>query len=257
MTDDAVTETPHLTQSFIFADLDQEIRVATLDDEPWFVTADVAAAIGSGSLDARYVDAELAALGEQDRRLLPQPVGPDLLLISEPALYRLVLGSSHGLARAFLLWITHEVVPAVRRGTPGGIGRLGRRELAQMVIDAEDARERSQARVGQLEAVAAELASKADAFDTFLETDGTYSMGAVANMLGIGRNNLFKRLREAKILQADNRPYQRYAHHFRVTAGAHEQSGRDVAHHTTQVHASGVDFIRRRLNTVGQPAFAG
>jgi DNA-damage-inducible protein D len=127
-----------------------------------------------------------------------------------------------------------------------------------MVIDAEDARERSQARAGQLEAVTAELTSKADAFDTFLETDGTYSMGAVANMLGIGRNSLFKHLREAKILQADNRPYQRYAHHFRVTAGSHDQSGRDIVHHTTQVHASGIDFIRRRLNNLTtQHALAG
>jgi anti-repressor protein len=252
MSDDAVNPVPDSLQSFIFPNLDQEIRVATIGDEPWFVVPDVARALGPD-----HVGAAVAALGEDDRQPLAQPVGPDLVLISEPALFRLVLGSSHSLATAFLLWITHEVVPAVRGGAVHRIGQLGRRELAQMVIDAEDARERSEARAGRLEAVAAELATKADAFDTFLETDGSYSMGAVANMLGIGRNSLFKHLRDARILQADNRPYQRYAHHFRVTAGAHEQSGRDVAHHTTQVHASGIDFIRRRLNMTTQHALAG
>lgn len=242
MSDDAQFPTPDTLQSFTFPDLDCEIRVATAGSEPWFVASDSAAALG-----ADHVGVTLAGLDEDDREHLALPTGSVLVLVSEPAMYTLALGSAHPSAKTFLLWLTHEVVPAVRRGAVHGVSQLGRRELAQMVIDAEDARERAESRAGELEAVTAELASKAEAFDAFIETDGAYSMGTVANLLGIGRNNLFKRLREERILQADNRPYQRFAHHFKVTAGCHEQNGLEVSHHTTHVHASGIDFIRRRL----------
>ncbi|HEU5473609.1 MAG TPA: phage antirepressor KilAC domain-containing protein [Actinophytocola sp.] len=251
MSDDARSPAPDTLQSFTQPDLAWEIRVATAGDEPWFVASDAEHPLG-----AEYLGPALDRLDETDRATVTLATGSTLVLVSEPALYALALGSGHRLANRFVRWISHDVVPAVRRDA-GGAGRLGRRELAQMVIDAEDARERAEARAGELEAVSAELAVKAEAFDAFIEADGTYSMGAAANLLGIGRNNLFRRLREEKILQADNRPYQRYAHHFRVTAGSHEQKGREVGHYTTRVHASGVDFIRRRLQAPGLFAMAG
>jgi prophage antirepressor-like protein len=244
--------TPDTLQSFTFPDLDTELRVAAAGAEPWFVASDAGAILG-----ADYVEAALTTFDEDDREHLALPTGSVLLLISEPAVYQLALGSDHPRAKVFLRWLTHDVVPAIRRGDRAGVSQLSRRELAQMIIDAEDARERAELWAGTLEAVTAELASKAEAFDAFLEADGTYSMGTVANLLGIGRNTLFKRLREEKILQADNRPYQRYAHHFKVTAGAHDQNGKEVAHHTTQVHASGVEFIRKRLVAPSLFAMAG
>jgi prophage antirepressor-like protein len=244
--------TPDTLQSFTFPDLDAELRVASAGAEPWFVASDAGALLG-----VEYVETALASLDEDDREHLALPTGSVLRLISEPAVYKLALGSDHPHAKGFLRWLTHDVVPAVRRGALNGVNRLGRRELAQMIIDAEDARERAEVWAGTLEAVTAELAAKAEAFDAFLEADGTYTMGTVANLLGIGRNTLFKRLREEKILQADNRPYQRYAHHFKVTAGADDQNGKEVAHHSTQVHSSGVEFIRKRLVAPSLFAMAG
>jgi anti-repressor protein len=238
MSERARTNAPDPMLSFTFPDRDWEIRVATIAGEPWFVGPDLAAAFG-----AEYTAAVIARLPRDDRELLALPTGSELELVSEPAVYELALGSGHPAARSFLCWITHDVLPAVRRIPV----QLDRRELARLVIEAEDARERAEARAGELESVTADFAAKAEAFDAFLDNGATYSMGAVANLLGIGRNTLFRRLREEKILQEDNRPYQRYAHHFRVTAGNHEQNGREVAHHTTRVHASGVEFIRRRL----------
>lgn len=243
---------PDALQSFTFPEFAWDIRVATVAGEPWFAEADVAAALGSGAPDPT-----LDGIDERDRGLFALETGSVLTLVSELALYAAVVGSGHPRARRFLRWITSEVVPAVRRGAAHGVGQLSRRELAEMVIESEDARERAEAKAGELEAVTAELASKAEAFDAFIESDGTYSMGAVANMLGIGRNTLFKRLRELKILQADNRPYQRYAHHFKVAAGSHDQNGRERMHYTTHVYPSGIDFIRRRLVSPGQLAMAG
>jgi anti-repressor protein len=238
-------------ESFVFSDLDWELWVATIGGEPWFVASDAA-----GLLGADYVAGALARLDDDDRDDLALETGSILGLVSEPAMYLLILGSHHPRAKRLVRWIAHEVVPAIRRRA-NAVAHLGRRELAQLVIEAEDARERAESRADLAAAEASELASKAEAFDAFLDADGTYSMGTVANLLGIGRNNLFKRLREEKILQADNRPYQRYAHHFRVTAGRHDEKGSEVAHHTTQVHATGGEFIRRRLFGPGLFAIAG
>lgn len=93
---------------------------------------------------------------------------------------------------------------------------LTRRDLAMMVIEAEDradaeraARELAESKVAELEPVVA-------AIDALTEIDGTLSMGAVANMFGIGRTTLFRILRKERIIQQDRRPYQPYADWFRV-----------------------------------------
>lgn len=103
-----------------------------------------------------------------------------------------------------------------------------------------------------LTAKVAELEPKAEAFDTFQSADGTYSFEQVAKMLhaelGLGRNNLMKRLRELRVLEQSNLPYQQYAHHFHVVAQTFEGSdGRRQTTYTTRVAATGVDFIRRKL----------
>lgn len=234
-------------QPFTFPDTAQQVRVVLIDGEPWFVAADVCTAL-------RLADGRTSVgqLDEDERQTMPvtDALGREQqsYVVSEPGLYGLVLRSRRPEAKAFKRWITHEVLPAIRRtGAYGELRPLSRRELAENWADAERRAEVEAARRAELEAVTAEMAPKVEAFDAFMEADGTYSMGTVANMLGIGRNTLFRRLREDDILQRDNRPYQRYAKYFKVTAGSHDANGREVPHYTTYVQASGVDFIRRRL----------
>jgi len=53
---------------------------------------------------------------EKGRSLIPTLGGEqELLIVNEPGLYTLVLGSRKSEARAFKRWITHEVIPAVRK----------------------------------------------------------------------------------------------------------------------------------------------
>lgn len=99
-----------------------------------------------------------------------------------------------------------------------------------------------------LELVVAEQAPKAEAFDTYMDADNALGMGAVANQLGIGRNTMMRKLREASVLQKDNRPYQRYAHHFKVVATTYEAQNSTRATHTTYVKPSGVELIRKVLS---------
>ena len=107
-------------------------------------------------------------------------------------------------------------------------------------------------KVKELEAKNKELEPKADAYDTFISGDGTYSVGNVAKMLGMSQNKLFDELRNHKILIAKgamrNTPYQQYMHHFTVKAYDYERSnGERATSYTTRVQPNGINFIARKL----------
>lgn len=125
-------------------------------------------------------------------------------------------------------------------------GSLSRMEILQIAVNAETERL-------ALEQANAELTPKADAYDTFIDATGKYSVGAVAQMLGMGQNKLFRELRNKGVLIASgarrNTPYQRYLHHFEVKAHEFERSNGEMGcSYTTYVQPSGIDFIRRKLN---------
>ncbi|CAB0706674.1 phage antirepressor KilAC domain-containing protein [Corynebacterium diphtheriae] len=123
---------------------------------------------------------------------------------------------------------------------------LTRLELIQIAMNAETERL-------ALEAKNKELAPKAEAFESFIDSTGKYSIGAVAKMLGMGQNKLFRELRNRGVLISKgamrNTPYQQYMHHFEVKAHEYERSSGEMGcSYTTYVQPSGIDFIRRKLD---------
>ena len=122
---------------------------------------------------------------------------------------------------------------------------ITRLELIQIAMNAEQERL-------VLEAKNKELEPKAEAYSSFIEADGKYSVGAVAKMLGLGQNKLFRELRNAGVFIAKggmkNTPYQQYMHHFEVKAYTiTHNNGTESVRHTTYVQPSGIDFIRKKL----------
>lgn len=122
---------------------------------------------------------------------------------------------------------------------------LTRAEILQIALNAETERL-------ALETENRELAPKADAYDSFMDSTGYYSVGAVAKMLGHSQNWLFRELRNRGVLIAKgamrNTPYQQYMRHFVVKAHDFERSNGDIgSSYTTYVQPSGIDFIRRKL----------
>ena len=94
-----------------------------------------------------------------------------------------------------------------------------------------------------------ELEPKAEFYDRVTDTTDTVDMAEVAQLLNIpkmGRNNLFKRLRELNILRANNSPYQNFVdrEYFKVieveTSGGIQLK--------TLVYQKGLDFIRKRVS---------
>ena len=142
-----------------------------------------------------------------------------------------------------------EVEKRARMAPAFDPSQLTRSEILLIALNAEEERL-------ALEAANKQLRPKADAYDCFIDSTGSYSMGTVAKMLGIGQNTLFRELRNRGILitkgDMRNTPYQRYATYFEVKAGGYTRSnGTQVVTHTTRVRPRGIDFIRRTLGLHG------
>lgn len=89
------------------------VRTTVIDGEPWFVAADVCHALDIGNPS----DA-LNRLDDDERTLVSiegASNGKPVNGVNEPGLYSLVLGSRKPEAKAFKRWITHEVIPAIRK----------------------------------------------------------------------------------------------------------------------------------------------
>lgn len=81
--------------------------------QPWFVAADVCAALGLP--DTHKAVARLDD-DEKGRNSIPTLGGAqDMSVVNEPGLYGLVLGSRKPEAKRFKRWVTHEVLPAIRK----------------------------------------------------------------------------------------------------------------------------------------------
>lgn len=92
----------------------RQVRVVTdAQGEPWFVAADVCAALALP--DTHKAVARLDD-DEKDRSSIPTPGGmQDMTVVNEPGLYSLVLGSRKPEAKRFKRWVTHDVLPAIRK----------------------------------------------------------------------------------------------------------------------------------------------
>jgi len=92
----------------------RQVRVVTDDQgSAWFVASDVCAVLG-----LTHVKGALARLDDDEKglRAMHTPGGTQsMTTVNEPGLYSLILGSRKPEAKRFKRWVTHEVLPAIRR----------------------------------------------------------------------------------------------------------------------------------------------
>ncbi|WP_352401901.1 BRO-N domain-containing protein [Synergistes jonesii] len=102
---------------------DNAVRTTQLDGDVWWIAKDVCSILGlsNPTKALRCVDADDLTLlkvraGGQDR---------ELNIINEAGLYTLILRSNKPQAKAFKRWVTHEVLPAIRRTGSYSVSRGG------------------------------------------------------------------------------------------------------------------------------------
>lgn len=91
----------------------QQVRVVVIDGNPWFVAKDVCDVldIGNSRQAVDRLDEDEKGVTSVDTLGGSQAV----TVVSEPGLYSLVMTSRKPEARLFRRWVTHEVVPAIRK----------------------------------------------------------------------------------------------------------------------------------------------
>ena len=98
--------------SYVFQET--TVRTLLIENEPWFIGIDVATALGySNPRDAllKHVDDEDKGVAKCDT-----PGGlQDMTIINEPGVYSLTFSSQLESAKRFKRWVTHEVLPYIRK----------------------------------------------------------------------------------------------------------------------------------------------
>lgn len=232
-----------LTQVFQYED--KPVRTVLVGGEPWFVAKDVCDILEiANSRDA------VGRLDEDEKGVVSTdtPGGrQEMAAVNEPGLYNLVMGSRKPEAKMFQRWVRHEVLPAIRK--TGTYSRLIPQTLSEALRLAADQAE-------QIEKQTLELAAakpKVQFFDAVANSKDAIPIGRASKVLavkGYGPINLFKFLREQKILMADNIPYQEYIDrgYFRtVEQKWTTPKGETRISIKTLVYQKGLNFIRRKL----------
>ena len=176
------------------------IRAMSDCGEPWFVAKDVCDALGVDKTSASRLDADEKGLRST------QTLGGEqqVLFVNEPGFYSLVMKSRKPEAKAFKRWVTHEVLPAIRK-TGGYLAAKADETpeeiMARALLVANDTMARQLERIEGLAAENAELRPKALFADAVAASDGTCLVGELAKMLrqngvDMGQNRLFGWLRD-------------------------------------------------------------
>lgn len=177
---------------------DQPVRVVEIDGEPWFVLADLTRVLG-----LKQYRADRLEEGVIRNHPLETPGGTQFVkIVSEAGMYEVVIRSDKPEAAAFRRWITHEVLPAIRKHGGYGVQRqLTPDEIVAQALQITN--ERVKALTATVETQRRHLAivqPKADAFDRWLSSNVNYAVDTVAKALRqagvkIGRNRLHDLMR--------------------------------------------------------------
>lgn len=175
----------------------------TLSDEagePWFVAKDVC-----DILEISNPSDALKRLDDDERSRFNLGRQGETNIVNEAGLYVLVLGSRKPEAHEFKRWVTHEVLPQIRK-TGGYIPATDADDdmtiLAKAVMIGQRTMEAQKRKIASQQSRIVELEPKARFADAVAASDGTCLVGELAKMLrqngmDIGQNRLFR------LLQAD------------------------------------------------------
>lgn len=182
------------------------VRVAEIDGEPWFIAADVCRA-----LDVKNGRDAVSRLDDDEKGVaLTDTLGgrQEMAAVSEAGLYALVLSSRKPEAKAFKRWVTHDVLPSIRKH-----GAYMTEEILQKTLENPDfliglatqlkegrekrlAAELDKAVLGQQ---IAELRSKASYYDLILQCASLLSVTEISKDYGMSAKAFNKKLHELKI----------------------------------------------------------
>lgn len=178
------------------------------EGEPWFVAKDVCDILGMSNPSMAVIALdkdEVAQIDPKDYLGSENRSNQAVNIVSEPGLYKLIMRSRKPEAKEFQRWVTHEVLPQIRK--TGGYIPTSESDsdediMARAVLVAQKTIERKNQQLQAKDTHIKMLEPKARFADAVAASDGTCLVGELAKMLrqngmDIGQNRLFR------LLQAD------------------------------------------------------
>ena len=217
-----------------------EVRTVTINDEPWFVGKDVAEKLGYRNSK----DALISHVDEDDKRILqrseiatlenhiPKDALPvnfvsgdvpnrGLTLINESGLYSLILSSKLPGAKEFKRWITHDVIPSIRKHgaymTPETLEAAVLnphfvRKLCDQLIESQGKCKELEATNSALTVENQIMAPKASYFDQLVDRNTLTNFRETAKALNVAPKAFVSFLLEKKYIYRDKKgkllPYE-------------------------------------------------
>jgi len=217
---------------------DFDVRTVNKNGEPWFVAADVCRVLelGNPTMALERLDEDEKALISIEGLSRGNDNGN---IINEPGLYTLILGSRKPQARAFKRWITHDVIPSIRKHGLYATDELLADPDILIAALQELKAEREHAKLLQLTAAIqeqqiAEMQPKASYYDLILQNKNTVPVTQIAKDYGMSGQALNKLLHELGIqykLRNTWLLYQEYANRGYTQSRTHTiDADRSVMH---------------------------
>lgn len=187
-----------------------EIRVLKQYGEAWFVAADVCKALEIGNTSQA-----MSRLDDDEKTTLISNEGRQLNIVSESGLYSLVLSSRKKEAKTFKRWITHEVLPSIRK--TGGYNskqsdEYKTKRLEVMMMNAKARLMKEQNR--RMELIIKNPDFNADGYSSDLPPviEKVYTATEVGEMFGVSANKI------GRIATANNLKVDEYGEWFKDKA---------------------------------------
>ena len=249
-----------------------DIRVVDVEGEIMFVANDIAKCLGYKSpKDAVSQHCKLAT-----KRLLPWKSGSyvdsngktveivkdtQITIIPESDVYRLTMRSNLQSAVEFQDWVCETVIPSIRK-TGGYVGdsykfvdayfgELDADTKKFMAITLDSKKKLMEENAIQLKVIE-EQKPKVEFYNDVADSNGAHTMDEVAKILsyyGLGRNRLFEFLRNKKVFNMNNIPYQKYMDMklFKVVERSYNTRSGSIVRAQTLVYQKGIEYISKLL----------
>lgn len=192
--------------------------------EPWFVLKDCMSILDLGN------PTETVKMFDKDEFSTTEVIDSigrrqQTYIISEPGLYRLVMRSRKPEAKEFQRWVTHEVLPQIRK-TGGYIPTTDADDdmtiLAKAVMIGQRTMEAQKQKIAAQQSRIDELQPKASAWDNFVDIPDAFSVRDSAKLLSnlgrpVGQTELFEWLDRHDWIFRENKHWS--ARQSRINAG--------------------------------------
>ena len=173
--------------TFVSEDLG-EIRTINLNGEPWFVASDVCSILGISNTTMA-----LDRLDEDERSKFNLGRQGEANIVSEPGLYSLIMASRKPNAKSFQRWVTHDIIPSIRK-TGGYVVEGYEQNFLSELVKRLDERDKVQhesiiALQKQVLVLQRMLDTKPDMYkiNTWKKHTGTPAVERLASVLGMSK----------------------------------------------------------------------